>query len=149
MTIQEKIYADLKDAMKAKAVEKLSVLRMVKSALLNATIEKGGADGKLSDADATAVIRKQVKQHRDSIEGFEKGGRPELAEKERREIEILNNYLPKSLNEAETAELVQRAIAESGATSKAFGAVMKLASQKADGRVDGKTLSQAVQKALS
>lgn len=150
MTIQEKIYADLKDAMRAKAAEKLSVLRMVKSALLNVTIEKHGADGKLSDPDAAAVIRKQVRQRQDSIEAFEKGDRPELAEKERREIEILNDYLPKALSEAEITELVQSAMAEAGATSKAqMSAVMKLVSQKAEGRVDGKTLSQAVQKALS
>ena len=149
MTIQEKIDADLKDAMRAKAAEKLSVLRMVKAALLNATIEKHGAGGQLSDPDATAVIRKQLKQRLDSIEGFEKGGRPELAEKERREIDVLNDYLPKALSESEIDELVKTAIAESDAKSKAdFGAVMKLASQKAEGRIDGKTLSEAVRKAL-
>jgi uncharacterized protein YqeY len=117
---------------------------------LNATIEKHGAGGKLSDPDAIAVIRKQVKQRLDSIESFQKGGRPELAEKEKREIEVLNEYLPKALSESEIIDLVQSAIAEAGATSKAqLGAVMKVATQKAEGRVDGKTLSQAVQKALS
>jgi uncharacterized protein YqeY len=149
MTIQEKIDADLKDAMRAKAVERLSVLRMVKSAILNLAIEKHGAGGKLSDLDATTAIRKQVKQRLDSIEGFEKGGRTELAEKERREIEVLKEYLPQAPSEAEIAEWVRSAIAEVGATSKAqMGAVMRLATAKAEGRVDGKTLSQAVQKAL-
>jgi uncharacterized protein len=149
MTIQEKIDADLKDAMRAKAADRLSVLRMAKAALLNATIEKHGAGGNLSDPNALAVIRKQVKQRLDSIESFQKGGRPELAEKERHEIEVLNEYLPKPLNESEIIDLVQAAIAEAGATSKAqLGAVMKVATQKAEGRIDGKTLSQAVQKAL-
>ena len=149
MTIQEKIDADLKEAMRSKDVERLSVMRMVKSALMNAAIEMQGARAQLPDPDAIAVIRKQVKQREDSIEGFEKGGRPELAAKERREIEFLTEYLPKPLTENELEQLVKGAIAEVGATSKAqMGAVMKVATQKAGGRVDGRTLSQAVQKAL-
>jgi uncharacterized protein len=149
MTIQEKIDADLKDAMRAKAAEKLGVLRMLKAALLNMTIEKQGARGKLSDPDAYAVLRKQVKQRLDSIESFEKGGRPELADKERREIEVLNDYLPKALSEPEIFALVQESILETKATSKAqISAVMKVATQKAEGRIDGKTLIGAIQKAL-
>ena len=88
MTIQEKIDADLKEAMRSKEAERLSVLRMVKSALMNAAIELRGARAQLPDPDAVAVIRRQVKQREDSIEGFQKGGRPELAAKERREIEF-------------------------------------------------------------
>ena len=149
MTIQEKIDADLKEAMRSKDAERLSVLRMAKSALMNAAIEMQGARAQLPDPDAIAVIRKQVKQREDSIEGFEKGGRPELAAKERREIGFLTEYLPKPLTENELEQLVKGAIAEVGATSKAqMGAVMKVATQKAGGRVDGRTLSQAVQKAL-
>ena len=150
MTIQEQIEDDLKGAMRAKDAERLSVLRMAKSALMNATIEKHGAGGKLSDADALAVLRKQVKQREDSIAGFEKGGRQELAEKERREIDVLKQYLPKSLSEGEIEALVKEAITEANASSKAqMGQVMKIATEKAAGRVDGKTLSQFVQKALS
>ncbi len=150
MTIQERIDADLREAMRSKEVERLSVLRMVKSALMNAVIEKHGAGGKLSDLDTLAVIRKQVKQRHDSIEGFEKGGRPELAAKERNEIGLLAEYLPKPLDQNELELLVKAAVAEVGATSKAqMGAVMKVATEKAAGRADGKTLSQAVQKALS
>ena len=149
MTIQEEIDADLKDAMRARDAARLSVLRMVKSALTNAAIEKIGAAGVLSDFEAVAVIRKQVKQRLDSIQSFEKGGRPELAAKERKEIEFLTAYLPKPLGENEIHQLVKDAIAQIGATSKAqMGAVMKIATEKAEGRVDGKTLSQAVQKAL-
>jgi uncharacterized protein YqeY len=147
--MQEKIDADLKKAMRSQDAERLSVLRMVKSALMNAAIEMQGARAQLPDPDAIAVIRKQVKQREDSIEGFEKGGRPELAAKERREIEFLTEYLPQPLTENELEQLVKGAIAEVGAASKAqMGAVMKVATQKAGGRVDGRTLSQAVQKAL-
>jgi uncharacterized protein YqeY len=149
MTIQEEIDADLKDAMRSRDAERLSVLRMVKSALTNAAIEKHGAAGGLADSEALGVIRKQVKQRLDSIESFEKGGRPELASKERKEIDFLTEYLPKPLGEDEINRLVKDAIAQAGATSKAqMGAVMKLATEKAAGRADGKTLSQAVQKAL-
>jgi uncharacterized protein YqeY len=149
MTIQEEIDADLKDAMRSRDAERLSVLRMVKSALTNAAIEKRGVTGGLADSEAVGVIRKQVKQRRDSIESFEKGGRPELAAKERKEIEFLTEYLPQPLEEDEINQLVKDAIAEGGATSKAqMGAVMKIATEKAQGRVEGKKLSQAVQKAL-
>jgi uncharacterized protein YqeY len=149
MTIQEKVDSDLKGAMRAKEADRLSVLRMVKSAMMNAAIEKVGAGGKLSDADALAVFRKQVKQRQDSIEGFEKGGRPEMAEKERREIEILTEYLPTPLTADEIAAIVQSAISETGASSKAqMGQVMKIVNEKAAGRADGRTLSAAVQKAL-
>ena len=149
MTLQEKIDSDLKEAMKAKEAERLSVIRMVKSAMMNVAIEKHGAGGKLADSDAIAVLRKQVKQRQDSVAGFEKGGRPELAEKERREIGILSSYLPQPLTAEEVASIVQAAIAESGASSKAqMGQVMKIVNEKAAGRADGRTLSEAVQKAL-
>ena len=150
MTIHEKIEADLKEAMRSKEAERLSVLRMVKSALMNAAIETRGARARLPDPEAIAVIRKQVKQREDSIEGFEKGGRPELAAKERREIGFLREYLPVPFTQDELEELVKAAVAEVGATSKAqMGAVMKVVTDKAGGRADGKTLSEAVQKALS
>jgi uncharacterized protein len=150
MTLQEKIDSDLKEAMRAKEAERLSVLRMVKSAMMNAAIEKHGAGGKLADSDAIAVLRKQVKQRQDSVAGFEKGGRPELAEKERREIGILSEYLPQPLTAEEVAGIVQAAIAETGASSKAqMGQVMKIVNEKVAGRADGRTLSEAVQKALN
>jgi uncharacterized protein YqeY len=149
MSLQNQIDTDIKEAMKAKQAERLSVLRMLKSALKNVAIEKGGAETVLTDEEASAVIRKQVKQRQDSIEGFEKGGRPELAAKEKAEIDILAGYLPKQLSAEELAALVKEAISEAGATSKAqMGAVMKVASTKAAGRVDGKALSQEVQRQL-
>jgi uncharacterized protein YqeY len=150
MTIQERIDADIREAMRAKEADKLSALRMAKSALMNMAIEKHGAGGKLGDLDALNVIRKQVKQRQESVQGFEKGGRPDLAEKERREIDYLTEYLPAPLAESEIQQLVREAIKEVGATSKAqMGAVMKVATEKAAERVEGKVLSQAVQRILS
>lgn len=149
MTLQAQVDNDIKDAMRAKEAAKLGVLRMLKSALMNAAIEKGGAGTQLDDAEASAVIRKEVKKRQDSIESFEKAGRAELADKEKAEIEVLSTYLPKSLSADEIAALVREAIAEAGATSrKEMGAVMKVANAKAAGRVDGKTLSAEVQKQL-
>jgi uncharacterized protein len=148
MTLQERIDSDLKDAMRAKDAARLNVLRMLKSALKYGEIEKSG-DGNLDDATAIQVIRKQVKQRQDSIESFEKGGRPELAAKEKAELEMLNGYLPKGLNADELAAVVRETITEVGATSKAqMGAVMKALQSKLAGRADGKSLSQEVSKQL-
>lgn len=150
MTLQERIDSDLKEAMRAKEATKLGVLRMLKSALKYAAIEKSGADADLNEAEAIQVIRKQVKQRQDSIESFEKGGRAELAAKEKEEISVLNAYLPQAMSSSELSQIVRETIAAVGATSKAqMGAVMKAAQAKAGGRVDGKTLSQEVSKQLS
>jgi uncharacterized protein YqeY len=133
--------------MRAKDAGRLGVLRMLKSALKYASIEK--SDAGLDDAAATQVIRKQVKQRQDSIESFEKGGRPELAAKEKEELDMLNAYLPKAMNADELATMVRETIAEIGATSKAqMGAVMKAMQEKVAGRADGKTLSQEVSRQL-
>ena len=138
MDFQDRIDADIKDAMKAKQAMRLGVLRMLKSALKNAAIEQGGADVRLDEAAAQSVLRKEAKKRQDSIEGFQKGGRPELAEKEREELGVLSDYLPKPLSAAELDTLVSEVLAELGATSKgAMGQVMKLATEKAAGRVDG------------
>lgn len=150
MTIQQRIDSDMKDAMRAKEAAKLSVLRMLKAAVKNAAIEKGGATAELDDAEATQVIRKQVKQRQDSIESFESGGRPELAAKEKEELAVLNAYLPQAMNADELAAAVRETIAETGATSRAqMGAVMKALQTKLAGRADGKTLSQEVQRQLA
>ena len=149
MTLQERVDSDLKDAMRAKDAARLGVLRMLKSALKYSAIEKGGAEAQLDDAEAAQVIRKQVKQRHDSIEQFEKGGRPELAAKEKEELAVLNAYLPQGLSADELVKIVQETINEVGATSKAqMGAVMKALQGKVAGRADGKSLSQEVQKQL-
>lgn len=135
--------------MRAKQADRLNVLRMLKAAMKNVAIEKGGASTILEDPEVITIIRKQVKQRQDSIEGFKKGNRPELAAKEEAEIEILNHYLPKPLTADELERLVEEAISETGASSKAqMGAVMKVLQEKTGGRADGRTLSQAVQKRL-
>jgi uncharacterized protein YqeY len=150
MTLQERVDSDLKDAMRAKDATRLGVLRMLKSALKYCAIEKGGAEAQLDDAEAVQVIRKQVKQRHDSIEQFEKGGRPELAAKEKEELAVLNAYLPQGLSADELANIVRETISETGATSRAqMGAVMKALQGRVAGRADGKTLSQEVQKQLS
>jgi len=150
MTLQQRVDSDLKEAMRAKDATKLGVLRMLKSALKYAAIAKSGAEAELSDAEAVQVIRKQAKQRQDSIESFEKGGRAELAEKEKEELAILNTYLPQGMSPDELAKVVRETIAELGATSKAqMGAVMKALHSKAGGRADGKTLSAEVQKQLA
>jgi len=150
MTVLERVDSDLKEAMRAKDATRLGVLRMLKSAFKYAAIAKSGAEAELNDAEAAQVIRKQAKQRQDSIESFEKGGRAELAEKEREELSILNAYLPQQMNADELEKVVRGTIAEVGATSKAqMGAVMKALQAKVAGRVDGKTLSAEVQKQLS
>lgn len=150
MTLNERIAADLKEAMKARDQARLDVIRMLKSAVQMATIEKGGATAVLDDAEVEAVIRKQVKQRRDSIAGFEKGARPDLAAKEKSEVEVLQTYLPKELTPDELAAMIDATIREVGATTKAqLGAVMKALQPKLAGRADGKTVSMEVGKRLS
>jgi len=150
MTLPQRVDSDLKEAMRAKDVTKLGVLRMLKSALKYAAIAKSGAEAELSDAEAVQVIRKQAKQRQDSVESFEKGGRAELADKEKQELAILNTYLPQGMSPDELAKVVRETIAELGATSKAqMGAVMKALQPKVGGRADGKTLSAEVAGQLS
>jgi uncharacterized protein YqeY len=150
MTFQERLDSDLKEAMRARDNTKLGVLRMLKSALKYAAIAKSGTEAELSDAETAQVIRKQVKQRQDSIESFEKGGRAELANKEKEELSILNAYLPQPMSGDELAKVVRETIAEVGATSKAqMGMVMKASQAKVAGRADGKTLSAEVTRQLS
>jgi uncharacterized protein YqeY len=150
MTLQERVDADLKEAMRAKDSTKLGVLRMLKSALKYAAIAKSDAEAELNEVEAAQVIRKQVKQRQDSIESFEKAGRAELVEKEKAEMAILNGYLPQAMSADQISKIVRETIAETGATSRAqMGAVMKALQAKVAGGVDGKALSAEVQKQLS
>src|ERR1700736_4036913 len=124
MSLTQRIDEDLKEAMRAKDATKVSVLRLLKSALKYAAIEKASVEAELSDAEAAQVIRKQTKQRQDSIESFEKGGRAELAQKEKEELSILNGYLPQPMSADEISKVVCETIAEAGATSRAqMGAV--------------------------
>jgi uncharacterized protein YqeY len=147
MSLLATIDTDLKQAMMAREAGKVSVLRMLKS-LKYASLEKG-ADYVPADADALAVIRKEVKKREDSIASFTQAGRTDLADKEKSEIEFLRVYLPQEMPREKIEELVRQVIAETGATGKAqMGLVMKAAQAKAAGQVDGKTLSQIVQRFL-
>jgi hypothetical protein len=150
MSLTAKIDQDIKEAMKAKDADRLGALRMLKSSLKYAVIEKGAsAEAELADTDVISVIRKRVKQCQDAVDGFSKGGRAEQAAKEKAEILLLESYLPAALSAEELAALVRDAIAEVGATGKAqMGAVMKSVMAKASGRTDGKAVNAEVLKQL-
>ena len=141
--LMDKIAADMKDAMRSKDVVRLSTLRMLKSAVEYYKIDR--KQEQLTDTDVIAVIKKQVKQRQDSIEGFEKGGRVDLVEKEKAELAILKTYLPAELSASQLEEIVKACIAELGATTKAdMGKVMKAVQIKTAGRADNRLVSQIV-----
>jgi uncharacterized protein len=143
-----KIAADLKAAMLAKDVARTSTLRMLKSAIEYHKIEKKQEN--LADADVTAVIKKQIKQRQDSIEGFEKGGRADLADQEKAELAILKSYLPEELSQAQIEEIVNTTIAEVGAKTKTdMGKVMKAVQGKTAGHADNRLVSQLVSARLT
>jgi uncharacterized protein YqeY len=139
MSLMDRLTEDLAAAMRAKDAVRVGALRMLKAALVNKGLEQG--QGPLSEAEAIKIVQGLVKQRRDSIEQFTRGQRPDLAEKEAAEIRVLEEYLPPPVDEAAIAAAVDRAIAETGATSaKDLGRVMKavmgaLAGQAVDGRV--------------
>lgn len=146
MTIQERIQKEMAEAMRSKDELRLSVLRMMKTAIRNKEVEKVKT---LEEAECYQVFSTLVKQRRDSIELFRKGGREDLASKEEAEIRILEEYLPAALSEAEVDAAIEAAIAEAGATSaKQMGAVMKLVMARLAGRADGKLVSEKVRARL-
>lgn len=140
MSFIDRVNDDLKAAMKAGETLRRDTLRMLVAALKNAKIEKMGA---LDDAECLAVVRSGVKSRRDSAEQYRAANRPELAEKEEAEIVILEAYLPRQLDEAETRALVQAAIAETGASGKAaMGTVMRAVMAQHRDVVDGKLVQR-------
>ncbi len=147
MNLNEKIIGDLTAAMKAKDANRLSVLRMVKANLMNRKIEKG-AD--LTDEETAKALQSLVKQRRDSIEQYENAGRIELAEKEKSELVVIEEYLPQGATKEEIEQAVAQAISETGATSiKEMGAVMKAAQALLAGKsADGRLVSEAVKASL-
>ena len=149
MTLVERITQDLTAAMKVQDAARTSALRLAKAALMNKQIDKHGA---LDDAEAARVVHGLVKQREDAAEQYAKAGRPELAEKERAEMDLLKVYLPAEVTEEEIAAAVEQAMAETGATSpKDMGKVMKaaLAALAAGGKgADGKRVNEAVRKKL-
>src|SRR5687768_10006100 len=144
--LADKVRADMTAAMKAQEKERLSTLRMLQSSLKNEQINLGH---ELSDEEAMTVIRKAMKQREDSIEQYTNAGRTELAEKERSEMELLKTYLPPELSEEEVESGVREIIASTGAQSKKdFGKVMKEATARFKGRVDGKKIQEIVARLL-
>ena len=135
------------DAMRAKDAARLSTLRMVKAAMMNRQIDKGG---ELTDEELTKLLGSLLKQRRDSVEQYEKGGRAELAAKERAEITVIEAYLPQAATREEIESAVTAAIAETGASSmKEMGAVMKAAQARLSGRAaDGRIVSEIVKTKL-
>ncbi len=146
MGLKDDIAAAVKDAMKKREKLRLGVLRMLMSEMKNRQIE---SRKELEDDDILQVITRMVKQRNDSAEQFSKGGRDELAAKEKSEIEVLQTYLPKALSENELENLVKEAIAETQATSKKdMGKIMKVVMPKIAGRADGKAVNQMVARLL-
>jgi len=137
---------DMKVAMKQKDKEKLSTIRMVRSAIKKTEIDKRT---ELNDEEALEVLVREIKQRKDSLSEFEKADRDDLAQKEKREIEILSIYLPTQLTEEELHQLVTDAIAKTGATSKKeMGKVMAAILPQVKGRADSKQVNQLVQQLL-
>jgi uncharacterized protein len=148
MNLKEQIIADMTVAMKAKDAARTSTLRMLKSAISYREIEKGG---ELDDEELMKLLRSQVKQRRDSVEQYEKGGRQDLVDKERAEIAVIEGYLPQAASPEEIEQAVAAAIAETGATSiKEMGAVMKAVMPRLAGKnADGRAVSDTVKKKLT
>ena len=148
MNLKEQILADVTVAMKAKDAARTSTLRMLKAAIVNRQIEKGG---ELDDEELMKLLRSQVKQRRDSVEQYEKGGRQDLADKERAEIAVIEGYLPQAASQDEIDKAVAAAIAETGAASvKEMGAVMKAVMPLLAGKnADGRAVSETVKKKLT
>lgn len=144
--LTEQVRADLTESMKARHSERTSTLRMLQSAFKYAQIEAGH---ELGDEEALAVIRKSVKQRQDSIEQYTSGNRPELADKERREMDILKTYMPPELSDEELESGLREIIASTGAQSKKdMGKVMKEATARLKGRADGKKIQEVVSRLL-
>ena len=148
MSLKDQIISDMTAAMKAQDAARTSTLRMVKAAIMNREKDGGGA---ITDEDVLKLLRSQVKQRRDSVEQYQKAGRPELADKEIAEIAVIETYLPQAASEAEIEQAVSEAISETGASSlKDMGAVMKAVMPKLAGKnADGRTVSDTVKKKLA
>jgi Uncharacterized conserved protein len=149
MSLEEKVMSDLKAAMLAKDEKSLRSLRAIKAAIINAKTAEG-AGGILKEEDEPKLLVKLVKQRRDSLEIFEKQNRPDLAQKEKEEIEIIEKFLPRQLSTEELKTVISAIIRDSGASSPAdMGKVMGIANKQLSGKADGKTISGIVKELLA
>ena len=148
MSLKDQIISDMTAAMKAKDATRTSTLRLVKAAIVNREKDRGA---QLDDEEVTKLLRSQVKQRRDSVEHYQKGGRPELVEKETAEIAVIESYLPQAASAEEIEGAVADAIAETGAASiKDMGAVMKAVMLRLAGKnAEGRTVSETVKQKLA
>lgn len=147
---KQKLQEELKQSMLAKSELKTSVLRMLLSAINYYEIQKGGAGYEASEEDVLSVIQKEAKQRHDSIEQFKNAGRQELADKEQKELEMLEVYLPEQMGEEEVKKLVKEAITQTGAASmQDIGKVMGALMPKVKGKADGNLVSKLVRESLS
>jgi uncharacterized protein YqeY len=141
MDLYERIDSEIKEAMRGKDTVRLSIMRMLLAAVKNAEIAKKVK--KLEDPEVVQVIQKMIKEHRESISQFEKGNRPDLVDKEKAELDILQRYVPAQMSEEEALALVKVTMQELGISSKAdTGKLMKAVMEKAKGKADGKLISQ-------
>ncbi|HAP28826.1 MAG: GatB/YqeY domain-containing protein [Muribaculaceae bacterium] len=149
MNLFDRISEDIKTAMKARATERLEALRGVKKEFLEARTAKG-ADGELSDEQATRILAKMIKQRKESAEIYSTQNRPELAQAELAQAAVIEEYMPRQLSEEELRERLREIIARTGATSpKEMGKVMGVASKELAGQAEGRAISAAVKELLS
>jgi len=147
--LKEKLFDDLKLAMKSADQETVGVLRILLTAIKNKEIEKktkNGGDGQLTDEEVIQVLMSDAKKHKESIEIFTKGDRKDLADKEEKELAIIQKYLPKQLSEAEIEQIIDKVLREISA--KDFGSVMKEVMRELKGKADGKIVSSIIQRKL-
>jgi len=149
--LHKRIESDLKSALKSGEKEKAGVLRFLISAIKNFQIEKKAQDKKyLSDEDIILVLKRQVKQRKDSIDQYEKGNRADLAEKEKAELAVLGNYLPAQMGEAQIREIVKAKISELGiADGSGFGKLMGTVMAETQGQADGAAVKKVVEEELN
>lgn len=147
--LKQQLKDQLKESMLAKSELRTSVIRFILSGITYYEINRGGAGYEATDEDVMAVIEKEVKQRKDSIEAYEKAGRTDLADKEKAELEILETYLPEQMNEEEVKKYVEDAVAETGATTpQDMGKVMAVLMPKVKGKADGTLVSRLVREAI-
>lgn len=151
MSLKETIKKDFLEAFKNKEAERKAVLSMLNSEIKNAEIELKNREEGLNDDQVIAVIKKNVKQRKDAVEKYQAGGRPELAEKEQKEIEILQQYLPEELSQEKIQEVVEEIIEKTGAQDisemgKVMGSVMKELQDQADGNIVREIVAKILQK---
>ena len=149
MNLEQKIMAEMKDAMKSKNEAALRGLRAIKAEIIKAKTEPGAA-GAISEEKETALLQKMVKQRRDSLEIFQQQSRTDLAQKEQEEIAVIERFLPKQLSPDELRTEIQQLLTETGATAPAdMGKVMGVATKKLAGKADGKSISAMVKELLA